>query len=633
MAGLRLYRPMSALLRAQLPHGPETPERVDAGVDARVLKARQIRVYIETSAIYYIFAVASATALSAAVLWQFSPGQLPKIVIWSAAIAATLIARLAAWASYVLARPGDEAIERWLKWFAVPQICAVVFIASGPLLMLPDPYGHDFEVLFTLSLSVYTAALASSIKLSAYRPLIPIALAPMVLIYVIGVLQLPGVVPKLLALGGVLSGLWGFRLSANVNEVIVRAMVLSIRNENLVKAIEARSARLQEQTLAAEQARGNAERAVRDKTRFLAAASHDLRQPMHAISLLVGTLRPRASGAERDVVERLERSVEAMDGLFNTILDLSKLDAGVVKPVIADVPLRARFDSIEVHFAPQAAFKKLTLRVFQSRAIVATDRAVLERLLRNLLSNAIKYTREGKVLVGCRRRDGRLRIGVWDTGGGIAPEHLERVFEEYFQANASPRDRSEGLGLGLSIVRRLARLLGSEIEVVSAPGRGSRFELEVPLAGYARSVAPAGADESTRDEVLAGKYVLVIDDEPDVRFGTESVLREWGCRSASVGSLEEVTALLERELRFPDAVVTDFRLADRHTGLDAIAAVQRYSGERTAAVIVTGEDLGRTEIESDGRLYPVIKKPVATEELRRRLAGALSQPPESEAPV
>jgi len=618
---------MSALRRSQVPLGLETLERFNAGVDARVLKARQIRLYIETSAIYYILCVASATALASAVLWQFSSGQLPKIIIWSAAIAATLIARLVAWALFVRARPDDEAVEPWLKWFAVPQISAVFLIASGPLLMLPEPSGHDLEIAFTLSLSVYTAALASSIKLSAYRPLIPIALAPMVLIYVIGVLQLPGVVPKLLAVGGLLSGLWGYRLSANVNEVIVRAMVLSIRNENLVSALEARTARLQEQTLAAEQARGAAEGAVRDKTRFLAAASHDLRQPMHAISLLVGMLRPRASSSEREVVERLERSVEAMDAQFNTILDLSKLDAGVVRPAVAEFALRSVFDSIDFRFAPQAAFKKLTLAVFQSRAIVATDRAVLERLLRNLVSNAIKYTREGKVLVGCRRRGGRLRIGVWDSGMGIAPENLERVFEEYFQATGSPRDRSEGLGLGLSIVRRLARLLGSEIKVVSALGRGSRFELEVPFAGYARSALPARAEESTTDAMLAGKYILVIDDEPEVRFGTESVLRQWGCRSASAGSLEEIAALLEGELRFPDAVVTDFRLADQRTGLDAIAAVQRYSGERTPAVIVTGEDLGRTEVESEGSLYPVIKKPAAAEELRRRLVGALSQPP------
>jgi signal transduction histidine kinase len=572
------------------------------GVDARVLKARQIRLYIETSALQYLVAVASAITLAGAVLYQFSPDLLPKIVLWSAAIGATLLVRLVAWAWYLRLRPGDEAIEPWLKWFAVPQVCAVCLIGAGPLLMLPDPSGHDIEVAMTLSVTVYSAALASSIKLSAYRPLIPLALVPIVLIYVAGVLQVPGAVPMLMALGGVLAGLWGYRLSGNVNEVIVRSMLLSMHNENLALA---------------------AERAERDKTRFLAAASHDLRQPMHAISLMVGMLRPRAAGPEREVVERLERSIESMDALFDTILDLSKLDAGVVKPSTAEVPLRAVLDSIEVHFAPQAAAKQLALAVFPTRAIVATDRAVLERLLRNLVSNAIKYTSRGKVLIGCHRRGGRLRVGVWDTGIGIAPENLERVFEEYFQADARPRDRSEGLGLGLSIVKRLARLLGSDVDVTSTPGRGSRFSIEVPFAGYAApATAPVRADPAAPDSVLVGKYILVIDDEPDVRFGTESVLRQWGCRSASAGSLDEVAALLERELRFPDAIVADFQLAG-HTGLEAIAAVQSYSGERTPAVIVTGEDLGRAELESQGRLYPVLRKPVAREELRRHLIGAL----------
>jgi signal transduction histidine kinase/CheY-like chemotaxis protein len=579
------------------------------GVDARVLKARQIRLYIETSALQYLAAVASAVALCGAVVYQFSPALLPEILLWSTAIGATLLARLVAWAWYLRARPADETIEPWLKWFAVPQVCAVCLIASGPLFMLPDPSGRDVEVMFTLTFLTSCAALASSIKLSAYRPLIPLALVPMVLLHIAGTLPLAGAVPKLLAIGGVLAGLWGYRLSANVNGVIVRSLVLSMHNEKLALA---------------------AERAERDKTRFLAAASHDLRQPMHAISLMVGLLRPRATGAEREVVERLERSIESLDALFDTILDLSKLDAGVVKPAIAEVPLRALFESIEMHFAPQAAAKQLALAVFPTRAIAATDRAVLERLLRNLISNAIKYTPRGKVLIGCRRRGGRLRIGVWDTGIGIAPENLGRVFEEYFQASARPRDRSEGLGLGLSIVKRLARLLGSEVEVASTPGRGSCFSLEVPFAGYAGAPVPAHADAGAAYDVLAGKYILVIDDEPDVRFGTESVLRQWGCRSASAGSLDEIAALLERELRFPDAIVADFQLG-AGTGLEAIAAVHAYSGERTPALIVTGEDLGRAEVEADGRRYPVLRKPVAPEELRRRLVAALGMRADSNA--
>ena len=179
-------------------------------------------------------------------------------------------------------------------------------------------------------------------------------------------------------------------MAASFNRSIVQSMELSIRNENLVAALEAHGARLREQTAIAEDARRAAEHAERAKTRFLAAASHDLRQPMHAISLLVGTLHPRSSGPEREIMARLERSVDAMDGLFSAILDLSKLDSDAVKPEMADVPLRAIFETIERHFGPEAAAKNLALSVFASRAVVKTDAALLERALRNLVSNAIK---------------------------------------------------------------------------------------------------------------------------------------------------------------------------------------------------------------------------------------------------
>jgi CheY-like chemotaxis protein/anti-sigma regulatory factor (Ser/Thr protein kinase) len=312
-----------------------------------------------------------------------------------------------------------------------------------------------------------------------------------------------------------------------------------------------------------------------------------------------------------------------MDGLFNVILDLSKLDSGAVKPAIADVPLHAILEPIELHFAPEAAAKNLALSVFASRAVVKTDAALIERALRNLVSNAIKYTREGRVLVGCRRRGERLLIAVWDTGVGIAAGNLDQVFEEYFQVDDRPRDRSQGLGLGLSIVRRLARLLGSEVEVSSVPGAGSCFGLEVPLVSYRRVETEPRAAELGRCAALEGKFILVVDDEADARFGTEALLREWGCHSASAGSLEELAATLERELRFPDAIITDYRLGERETGLEAISAVRAYTGENTPALIVTGEEFLETEAVAAAVVFPIVKKPVAIEQLRRRLLAAL----------
>ncbi len=599
----------------------EAPEV--ASVDPRILRARQIRQYIETAPVFHVLAVGVGVGITAGLILLYAPEQLSTILLWVLAIAAMLLVRLVAWAAYSRARPDDDAVRGWLKWFVAPHACSMAVIGATPLLLAPLRSGHEAEILLAISALVYVVTMGSTLKFSAYRPVVPIILGPMVLAYVASMLRFPGIAPKLLALGGVVAGIWGHQMAASLNRSMFQSMKLSIRNESLVAALEAHSARLREQTAIAEDARRVAEHAERAKTRFLAAASHDLRQPMHAISLLVGILRPRSSGAEREIMARLERSVDVMDALFNAILDLSKLDSGAVKPEIAELPLRAILQAIELHFAPEAAAKNLALSVFASRAVVKTDAALLERALRNLVSNAIKYTREGRVLVGCRRRGGRLLIAVWDTGVGIAADHLDQVFEEYFQVDGSPRDRSQGLGLGLSIVRRLARLLGSEIEVSSVPGAGSRFGLEVPLASYCRIETGSRAAEPRRWAALEGKFVLVVDDEADARFGTEALLREWGCHSASAGSLEQLSVTLERELRFPDAVIADYRIGARETGLEAISAVRAYTGENTPALIVTGEEFLEADALTAAAVFPVVKKPVAVEELRRHLLAAL----------
>jgi signal transduction histidine kinase/CheY-like chemotaxis protein len=489
--------------------------------------------------------------------------------------------------------------------------------------LAPSASGYEGETLLTISALVYVVILGSTLKFAAYRPVALIILGPMVLAYVVSMLRFPGIAPKLLAFGGIVAGVWGHRMAASLNRSIVHSMELSIRNENLVTALEARSARLREQTTIAEDARRVAEHAERAKTRFLAAASHDLRQPMHAISLMVGALRPRGSGAEREIMARLERSVELLDGLFNAILDLSKLDSGAVKPEIAEVPLGTILEPLELHFGPAAAAKNLTLSVFASRAVVKTDAALLARALRNLVSNAIKYTRKGRVLVGCRRRGERVLIAVWDTGVGIAAGNLDQVFEEYFQAETRPPDRREGLGLGLSIVKRLARLLDSEVTVSSVVGVGSCFGLEVPLVAYRQTYTESHGIAAAQSTALEGKFILVVDDEADARFGTEALLREWGCRSVSAGSLTEVAAKLEHELRFPDVIITDYHIGECETGLEVISAVRAYTGENTPALIVTGEESQQTAALATAGIFPVVKKPVAVEQLRRSLLLAL----------
>ena len=590
--------------------------RIGGDVDQRILVARQIRLYIENTP-EYVALVAPAFAAAVALLWPFVPDERPQLALWAAAYFGTYFARVGAWVAFKRANPIDDVTRSWVKWFFLPQLCGVSVISAGVIVFLPSPSGDDIALIFLLTSMFVVVMLLNTLQAAAYRPLIGPVVASAVLIF-LGIIRLPGSLPKLIAFIAVVIGVTAYRFAGKLNQAFVRSMELSIHNERLVGALEDRTAQLQQQTLAAE-------RAERDKTRFLAAASHDLRQPMHAISMLVGLLTTRAASGDREVLDRLERSVEAMDRLFSTILDLSKLDSGVVKPSITTIPLRSIFDSIEVHFAPQAASKGLALTVFPSRAIVRTDRVLLDRILRNFVSNAIKYTIRGRVLVGCRRRGNKLLVAVWDTGVGLAAENLEQIFEEYYRVAGVARDRNEGLGLGLAIVKRLARLLGSSVETVSVPEQGSRFGLEVSLAGYLTKEDERKSDDASSKAVLSGKLILVVDDEAEIRSSTESLLRRWGCLTVSAGTFKEVEATLERELRMPDGIVTDYRIDGPQTGLDAIEAVRRYTGEETPAIIVTGEELGKDELEIAGRADAVITKPLSAEQLRRHLVVALSR--------
>jgi signal transduction histidine kinase len=597
---------------------PGARKRLEAEADQPILAARQTRLYIDNTPDYVRFGV-PVFAVAVVALWPLFPDAHRELALWATANFVTLLARFGAWIAFTRARPEDA--RPWLKWFFVPHVCGLLVLSASLVVFLPAPSGNDREIAFVLGGVVAVAFFASALHAAAYRRLILPVLLPAVLVSAAGLAQAVGV----LALGAFAVGLFAYRLARKLNDAFVRSMALSLRNERLVADLTTRTAQLQQQTVAAE-------RAERDKTRFLAAASHDLRQPMHAISLLVGMFRPRASNQEQEIVERLERSVESMDRLFGAILDLSKLDSGAVAPLVAPVDLSAILGPIAAEFGPQAAARHLSLTVFPTRAVVRTDRVLIDRVMRNLVSNAIKYTRRGGVLVGCRRRGEKLFIGVWDTGAGIHTADRERIFEEYFQVGSGPRNRSEGLGLGLAIVRRLARLLGSDVELASVPGRGSRFGLEVPFAGYVAAAAEQSPDESRSDAVLAGKFVLVVDDEDDVRFGTEALLRRRRCHAASAGSVEQAVAVLEGWLRFPDAILTDYRIGARQTAHEVVAAVRRYTGEQTPALIVTGEELGRAALEIAGSLCPVIRKPLTAAELRRHLVAALGRDVPATAP-
>lgn len=368
-----------------------------------------------------------------------------------------------------------------------------------------------------------------------------------------------------------------------------------------------------------QQKQQKAEDASREKSRFLAAASHDLRQPVHTLNLLVGSLEARTHDADtRQIVDKMREVLSGLDGLFGSLLDLSRLDAGVLRPEMQVFSLRTMFASLHNEFAGSARRKGLSLSFDMQDLFVQSDPASLWRILSNLISNAIRYTNEGSIRVRCYPVEGRVRIAVQDTGIGIAEQDLQHIFDEFHQVTNEERDRSKGLGLGLAIVRKTCAILGCSVQVSSVPGKGSVFSVLVPRADAPEvpdGAAPAGDGSDTEagdtgGVSLAGLRVLVIDDEKDVRDSMRILLEQWQCVVMLAESGKEMVDRMMHGASAPDIIIADYRLRERETGADAIAAVRRQSGRLIPAMILTGDTAPERIREAREAGCPLLHKPV-----------------------
>jgi len=367
------------------------------------------------------------------------------------------------------------------------------------------------------------------------------------------------------------------------------------------------------------------ELANRAKSRFLAAASHDLRQPMHALGLFVEQLSDMIKYPNaRKIVDQVHASVEAMEQLLNALLDISKLDAGVLTPQIEDFSLATLLQRMENNFAAEARAKGLRLRVRPCDLAVRSDPLLLERIVMNLVSNAVRYTERGGIVVGCRRRGKRVRIEVWDSGIGIAEDKQREIFQEFIQLGNSERDRSRGLGLGLAIVERLAQLLNHRIDLASTPGRGSRFSIELPISDVQQTL-PEQRALSPMTNSLNGLFVVVVDDEALVRAGMEGVLHGWGCHVVNAGSGDEALVLLGEHERTPDVVISDYRLRENETGIEVINRIRTHYASAIPAALISGDTAPERLREAKDSGYPLLHKPVSPAKLRALLIYLISE--------
>ena len=360
------------------------------------------------------------------------------------------------------------------------------------------------------------------------------------------------------------------------------------------------------------------------KSRFLAAASHDLRQPLHALGLFVAQLRSTTGANERTyVVDRVDAAVATMNELFNALLDISKLDAGVLSPKLSDFPVAQLLRRIETTFAEPAREKGLSLRVSLCDAWVRTDFILLERILLNLVSNAVRYTSHGGIVVGCRKRDGWLRIEVWDTGSGIPADQRQKIFGEFYRL--SETRQGAGLGLGLAIVDRLCGLLGHPIELRSRVGKGSRFAISVPSVQPKDQVLGSQSALPVSVDKFEGKLVVVVDDDPLVLDGMSGLLRSWGCRVVTAAADGAAISSVVKQGAVPDLIVSDYHLPDGRTGVDIIGQLRSAFRTDIPAFVISGDINPEPLRDARANGFHLLHKPVAPMTLRAMLNQMLKQ--------
>jgi Na+/proline symporter/signal transduction histidine kinase/CheY-like chemotaxis protein len=409
--------------------------------------------------------------------------------------------------------------------------------------------------------------------------------------------------------GGVVTTFTDITPSVKAAEALERA------NATLERRVRERTGDLTRLNAELERAKAEADDANVSKTRFIAAASHDILQPLNAARLYVTSLIERQeAGADGSLVQNIDASLEAVEEIFTALLDISRLDTGAMKPELTDFRISELLQRLEVEFAPVAREKGLDLIFMPCSLAVRSDRRLLRRLLQNLVSNAIKYTPKGTVMVGCRRRGGKLRVEVYDTGIGIPHAKRRAVFKEFHRLDQGARV-ARGVGLGLSIVERIARVLNCELALKSNVGRGSRFSVEVPRASAAIVEPMVHAVPKAATGQLAGTVVLCIDNERTILDGMQTLLGGWGCRVLTAADLTEALATLEGSGLEPDGLLVDYHL-DGDDGIGAIAELRRRHGRDLGAILVTADRSLRVREEARAAGVQVLNKPVKPASLR-----------------
>jgi signal transduction histidine kinase/CheY-like chemotaxis protein len=560
----------------------------------------------------------------------------PNVLLaWFIAMLVESLVRLRIARAFRAAGTTSDQVRKWsARWVALAAVAGVLWGAAGVLFFAPrEPLQQLVLVAVILGVTFGSLTLYATHRPALFA-FLPAALLPLIA-RMVGQSD-----PAYYTAAIVVLAIFGFTMffGRNFGETMFEAVKNNYENEVLV-------AQLMNEKRIADEARRAAEDATRSKTKFFAAASHDLRQPLQAIGIYCSLLKKRAQGPLEPLVKNLANAVESLSKLVEELLEISRLDAGAIQPRVQQVLIDEMFTALGQEFVPQAAGKGLKLRVRQMSAGVESDPVLLARVLRNLLGNALRYTTTGGVLLAARARGGLVSLEVWDTGPGIQKEELDRVFEEFYRGESSRGGAASGFGLGLSIVKRICSVLGHPLIVTTRPGSGTVFRVEVPLSASPRRAVRSGGeltDASLRS--LTGHTLVLIEDNEEILNSMSSLLRSWGAEVVAATGFGDGLIADLKSCKRVDLILADQNLRDSISGVEAVFRVREIVGFPVPVVMLTAvqglevlADFQRTlqrYLQSSPQLATVIarsrveepivlQKPTNAIVLNQRIAGAL----------
>jgi two-component system, sensor histidine kinase len=601
------------------------PHLGEAAIDRPLLiRAEQIRAQFRIMPGAF---VGSALVASLVVAMLCDRLSVHVLLPWLASVYVLSVARFVMWRWFKATNPSALRIKRW-EWLAIIAggLSGILWGIGGIILHDRTSLSHQLFVLVATTGLGFTSTYMTA-------PLLPAFLAyvcPSFLLSAVPFLLDGDRIHVAIGIGTLLLLPVIVQFATRVCRTFLESVNVRLQNADLVEE-------LREQKDAAEEANIA-------KSRFLAVASHDLRQPLHALGLFVQALQESSIAAhERHIVGNIRRSVDAMEELFEALLDISRLDAGVVRPRIETFGLTSVFDRLSFEYGPVAKQKGLSLSVVKTSIYIRSDPSLLERIVRNLVSNAVRYTDRGGLVLGCRRQGDSVRIEVWDSGRGIPAEKHREIFREFAQLDCADRDQRKGLGLGLAIVDRLVRLLGHSVELRSIPGKGSVFSITLPRGREEDFIANTAVEYTTAFD-LTGMLILVIDSEPAVCQAMEALLGKWNSDVITARSGAEMKEKLATVRRVPNLIISDYQPRTPATlgavaALNVIDMLRNEFNTEIPALLLTGDigvervirdqaardQAGRDPASRDQGIagLPVLHKPLSPARLRTLIANLL----------